>query len=114
MQVHRAYPTHMQIGPYNLRLRNNKDNINNNSTFVNNNNNIAHANNNANANNNAVPQAPAVHTVDFSSRVTLKIFSGGASSNGQIWWAKFHSFCDRNNIPEDQLVHEFRLLISDT
>ena len=82
----------MQIGPYNLRSRNNNNNINNNNAIVNNNNNMADANNNTNANNNAVPQAPAVHIVDFGSRATPKIFSGDTSSNGQIWWDKFQFF----------------------
>ena len=113
MLVYRAYPTYVQIGPSNLRSRNNNNNINNNNAFVNNHNNLVNANNNANVNNNAVPQTPAVHIVDFALRATPKIFSGDASSNGQIWWDKFLSFCDRNNIPEDLRVHEFRLLISD-
>ena len=82
MQERRAYPIHVQIGPYNLR--NNNNNINNNNAIVNNNNNMANANNNANPNNYAVLQAPAVHIVDFGSRATPKIFSGDTSSTGQI------------------------------
>ena len=71
---------------------------------------MANANNNANVNNNAAPLASAVHIVDFGSRATPKIISGNASSNGQIWWDKFRSFCERN-YPENQRAHEFRLLI---
>jgi hypothetical protein len=50
----------------------------------------------------------------FGTRAMPSPFTGDITVNALIWWNKFHSFCERNDIPVAQRVNEFTLLITDS
>jgi hypothetical protein len=53
-----------------------------------------------------------VNQAALGSRAIPNQFCGEISANANLWWTKFHAFCERNAIPNVQRVYEFNLLIS--
>ena len=119
-KITRLQPRHFDLRPLPSRT-NNINNRNNNLVPVP----LPNRPDNNNRNNNLVPVPvpPAnnmgdeeqavreVRIVERGARAVPNTFYGDSSSNGAIWFDKFVSHCIRNEIPDDQCIHEFKLLI---
>ena len=52
-----------------------------------------------------------VHVIECGARAFPNTFFEDSNSNGTIRFNKFVNHCVRNQIPDDQYIHEFKLLI---